>query len=152
MAWYIAGPLIGLIFLTITYLGKSFGVSSIFENLCEIDPKIGGIKQSFQKNQWRYLFIIGMMIGAAIISQIDPNLHPLFPAIINWSSLDQWQNWLILAGGGFLVGFGSRYAGGCTSGHAITGLSSLQIPSLVAVIGFFIGGLFIVHVIYPLIF
>jgi uncharacterized membrane protein YedE/YeeE len=50
------------------------------------------------------------------------------------------------------VGFGTRYAGGCTSGHAISGLSDLQIPSLVAVIGFFTGGLIMTHLLYPLIF
>jgi uncharacterized membrane protein YedE/YeeE len=54
--------------------------------------------------------------------------------------------------GGLLIGFGARYAGGCTSGHAISGLSNLQLPSLIAVIGFFIGGLFMVHVLFPLIF
>jgi uncharacterized membrane protein YedE/YeeE len=59
---------------------------------------------------------------------------------------------LILIVGGFLVGFGSRYAGGCTSGHAISGLSNLQIPSLIAVIGFFIGGLIMTHLILPFIF
>jgi hypothetical protein len=59
---------------------------------------------------------------------------------------------VILLIGGFLVGFGARYAGGCTSGHAISGLSNLQLPSLIAVIGFFIGGLFMVHFLYPLIF
>jgi uncharacterized membrane protein YedE/YeeE len=47
----------------------------------------------------------------------------------------------LLLVGGVLIGFGTRYAGGCTSGHAISGLSNLQIPSLKAVIGFFIGGL-----------
>jgi len=58
----------------------------------------------------------------------------------------------ILIFGGFLVGFGARYAGGCTSGHAISGLSDLQLPSLIAVIGFFAGGLFMIHVLFPLIF
>ena len=56
---------------------------------------------------------------------------------------------MVLAVGGFLVGFGTRYAGGCTSGHAISGLSNLQLPSLVAVIGFFIGGLVMTHLIFP---
>ena len=59
---------------------------------------------------------------------------------------------LLLVVGGFLVGFGARYAGGCTSGHAISGLSNLQLPSLIAVIGFFVGGLLMVHVLFPLIF
>ncbi|MBT8289645.1 MAG: YeeE/YedE family protein, partial [Muriicola sp.] len=72
--------------------------------------------------------------------------------LYDWSSALTLKGSLILIGGGILVGFGTRYAGGCTSGHAITGLSNLQWPSLVAVIGFFIGGLIMVHFLYPLIF
>ena len=72
--------------------------------------------------------------------------------IFNWSSLLTFQGFLVLVVGGFLVGFGTRWAGGCTSGHAITGLSNLQIPSLIAVIGFFIGGLIMTFLIYPFIF
>jgi uncharacterized membrane protein YedE/YeeE len=71
--------------------------------------------------------------------------------IFSWSSLGEPSGWILLVLGGFLVGFGSRYAGGCTSGHAISGLSNLQLPSLVAVIGFFIGGLFTTFVLLPLI-
>jgi uncharacterized membrane protein YedE/YeeE len=52
--------------------------------------------------------------------------------------------------GGFLVGFGARWAGGCTSGHAISGLAALQVPSLLAVVGFFVGGLVVTHLLYPL--
>jgi hypothetical protein len=62
------------------------------------------------------------------------------------------KGFMILAFGGLMVGFGSRYAGGCTSGHAISGLSDLQIPSLIAVIGFFAGGLIMTFLIMPLIF
>jgi uncharacterized membrane protein YedE/YeeE len=67
-------------------------------------------------------------------------------------ALFSFKNVLILAIGGLLVGFGARYAGGCTSGHAISGLSNLQFPSLIAVIGFFIGGLTMINFIFPLIF
>ena len=69
-----------------------------------------------------------------------------------WESVATLKGFLILAIGGLFIGFGSRYAGGCTSGHAISGLSSLQIPSLIAVIGFFIGGLLMTHILFPLIF
>jgi len=71
--------------------------------------------------------------------------------IFAWGNLLTWRGLLIMLGGGFLVGFGARYAGGCTSGHAITGLSDLQLASLIAVIGFFVGGLIITHLVYPLI-
>jgi len=62
------------------------------------------------------------------------------------------KGFLVLAFGGLMVGFGSRYAGGCTSGHAISGLSDLQIQSLIAVAGFFIGGLLMTYFVLPLIF
>ncbi len=58
---------------------------------------------------------------------------------------------IILILGGLLIGFGTRWAGGCTSGHAISGLSNLQLPSLIAVVGFFIGGLLMTFLILPLI-
>jgi uncharacterized membrane protein YedE/YeeE len=74
------------------------------------------------------------------------------PEIYNWDYVLSIKGLAILLVGGFLVGFGTRYAGGCTSGHGITGLSSLQLPSLIAVIGFFIGGLIMVHLLFPLIF
>jgi uncharacterized membrane protein YedE/YeeE len=71
---------------------------------------------------------------------------------LSWSGLLTLPGFLMIVGGGFLVGFGARYAGGCTSGHAISGLSNLQLPSLVAVIGFFAGGLIVTYVLLPLIF
>ena len=58
---------------------------------------------------------------------------------------------ILMVLGGFLIGFGTRWAGGCTSGHAISGLSNLQLPSLVAVVGFFIGGLLVTHILLPII-
>ncbi|MDZ4748431.1 MAG: YeeE/YedE thiosulfate transporter family protein, partial [Saprospiraceae bacterium] len=77
---------------------------------------------------------------------------PLVPAFLSWESLLTWQGLLMIAGGGFLVGFGARYAGGCTSGHAISGLSALQVPSLIAVVGFFMGGLAITYLVIPYLF
>ena len=72
--------------------------------------------------------------------------------IFSLESLLTIKGFAILLIAGVLVGFGSRYAGGCTSGHAIVGLSNLEIPSLIAVIGFFIGGLVVTWFVYPFIF
>ena len=72
--------------------------------------------------------------------------------IFSIESMLSFKGVLILFGGGLLVGFGARYAGGCTSGHAITGLSNLELPSLIAVMGFFIGGLIMTWLLIPLIF
>lgn len=77
---------------------------------------------------------------------------PLVPDFYSWEALFTWRGLLIICVGGFLVGFGARYAGGCTSGHAISGLSTLQIGSLIAVIGFFLGGLAVTYLVIPFIF
>ncbi|MBK7406600.1 MAG: YeeE/YedE family protein [Saprospirales bacterium] len=77
---------------------------------------------------------------------------PLVPPFYSWEALFTWRGLFIIAGGGLLVGFGARYAGGCTSGHAISGMSALQLGSLIAVVGFFLGGLTMTYFIFPLIF
>ncbi|NJN42562.1 MAG: YeeE/YedE family protein, partial [Flammeovirgaceae bacterium] len=69
--------------------------------------------------------------------------------LFNLEAMATLKGWILMVGGGFLIGFGSRYSGGCTSGHAISGLSNLQLPSLVAVIGFFIGGLLMTWIVLP---
>ena len=84
-------------------------------------------------------------MGIAAPTSLQPN------ELFSWEAVFSLKGFLILAFGGLMVGFGSRYAGGCTSGHAISGLSNLQLPSLIAVIGFFIGGLLMTHLIMPFI-
>ncbi len=176
--WYAAGPLIALTLMILLLLGKTFGMSSNLRTAC---AAMGAGKASdffkfdWKSQRWNLLVVLGAIIGGWIAATymststvaINPQtaaqlatdygitsagtayLPPEIFASVNLTSL---ENWLILIGGGFLVGFGARYAGGCTSGHAITGLSNLQLPSLVAVIGFFIGGLVMINWIYPLIF
>ncbi len=175
--WYTSGAVIAFIMLLLFYFGKTFGFSSNFRTLCAM---AGGGKQSalfdfnWRDQIWNLLFLAGSIIGgyissvflsgndAVAISEATINdlavlgigaPEGLQPAeLFSWNALLSVQGWIALVGGGFLVGFGSRYAGGCTSGHAITGLSTLQLPSFVAVIGFFIGGLFTTHVLFPIIF
>ncbi|NAS11120.1 YeeE/YedE family protein [Poritiphilus flavus] len=176
--WYISGPLIALVMLLLVYFGKTFGMSSNLRTLCSI---AGGGKYSeffrfdWKAQRWNLVVVIGALIGGYLASNFlsDHSVIDLNPAtvadlkalgfedagaalvpaeIYDWGELLTVKGLLILIGAGILVGFGTRYAGGCTSGHAITGLSNLQLPSLIAVIGFFIGGLLMVHVLYPLIF
>ena len=129
----------------------------------------------WKAQRWNLIVVLGAVIGGFIAHVLLSNptnidLNPstikelsnlgfenagmsLLPAeIYSWDAVFTLKGLSILIVGGFLVGFGTRYAGGCTSGHAITGLSSLQMPSLLAVIGFFIGGLIMVHFLFPLIF
>lgn len=175
--WYVAGPLIALIMIALLYVGRKFGVSSNFETLCTIGGA-GKVSEYFRfdwkKNSWSLIFIAGSVIGGFIGGNVLMPDQTVELAAGTASALEGfgfnnpgnaflpgeifafdhmgWQGWLLVILGGFLVGFGSRYAGGCTSGHAISGLSNLQLPSLIAVIGFFIGGLTVTWIILPLIF
>lgn len=176
--WYISGPLITAVMVFLVYFGKTFGMSSNLRTFCSI----GGagkyadfFRFDWKAQRWNLIVVLGAIIGGFIAVQFLSDgsaieLNPetisdlnqlgfqdvgsaLLPAeIYDWQNVLSFKGLLILIGAGFLVGFGTRYAGGCTSGHAITGLSNLQLPSLIAVIGFFIGGLIMTHFLLPLIF
>ncbi|WP_020532304.1 YeeE/YedE family protein [Flexithrix dorotheae] len=174
--WYVSGPLIALVMGTLLYFGKTFGVSSNLRTMCSImgaGKKVEFFNFNWKENIWNLLFIFGSVIGGFIghffLSTSEPvaistetvqdlaglgiaNSGTYVPTdLFSWSSLFTLKGAIMLIGGGFLIGFGTRYAGGCTSGHAITGLSNLQLPSLIAVVGFFIGGLLMTHILMPII-
>lgn len=139
--------------------------------------KVKYFEGDWQPNAWVIIFLLGTVGGAAIatiwmqspepvqISEAtradleDLGIHaPVTLAegrgyvpeeIFSFQSLLTLRGLILLVAGGFLIGFGTRWAGGCTSGHAISGLSNLQLPSLIAVIGFFIGGLLMTHLLLP---
>lgn len=176
--WYVTGPLIAGIMFILVYFGKTFGMSSNLKTLCTISgagKHSDFFKFDWKAQRWNLIVVLGAVIGGFIAhyflshptninlnSQTITDLaalgfndagKTLLPnEIYSWDAVFSLKGFLILIIGGFLVGFGTRYAGGCTSGHAITGLSSLQIPSLIAVIGFFIGGLIMIHIIFPILF
>jgi len=173
--WYVSGPLISVVMVTMLVIGKKFGVSSNLRTMCSI-AGAGKYAEFFRfewrKDIWNLVFILGVLIGGfisrqylttdlsiAISEQTIADLKALgmsnpgndyVPAeIFNWTTLFTLKGFLIIVVGGFLVGFGTRYGDGCTSGHGISGLSNLQLPSLIAVIGFFVGGLFVTFLILP---
>lgn len=176
--WYVAGPMIAFCMFLLLMVGKNFGMSSNLRTLCTICGA-GDISEFFnhdwKSQKWSLVVVLGAVIGGFIgahLLSIDTAVA-INPATIatlkslgfesagtaylptelyDVSALGSFKNMAVLAIGGFLVGFGARYAGGCTSGHAISGLSNLQLPSLIAVIGFFIGGLLMIHFMFPLIF
>lgn len=176
--WYIAGPMIAFIMFLLLMVGKNFGMSSNLRTMCTMcgaDKKADFFKFDWKSQKWNLVVVLGAIIGGFIGSYFLSTdtavaIHPetisdlkslgfesagtayLPTELFDTSALLNIKNVLILAIGGLLVGFGSRYAGGCTSGHAISGLSDLQLPSLIAVIGFFIGGLAMIHFIFPLLF
>lgn len=178
--WYVAGPLIGLTVPILLILGgKAFGVSGNFRHLCAAVPGLAGLKPSFLRYDWRkaglwnLTFVLGVALGGflavALVGMPDAGQHVseatradlralgirdfsgLVPAdLFSWGALSSPVGLVVLVLGGFLVGFGARWAGGCTSGHAISGLADGQLPSLVAVLGFFAGGLLVTFVFLPL--
>jgi uncharacterized membrane protein YedE/YeeE len=158
--WYVAGPAIGLFVPALLIIGNAlFGVSSSLRHTCAA---------VFPRN---LLFVLGILVGGFLASQYGGphnvaiseatktdlaklGIHDfsgLAPSeMFHWSALLSFRGFVLIVVGGFLVGFGTAYAGGCTSGHAISGLADLQLPSLIAVVGFFAGGLIATHFILPL--
>lgn len=176
--WYVAGPMISLTMILLLLAGRSLGFSGNFRTMCAI----GGAKRisdyfdiDWKAQTWNLLFLVGTVLGGFIAHEYmnaDNGINLASDTVARLESLgfDQpgatfqpqalfgdevWGNMsaiaLLLLGGG-LIGFGSRYADGCTSGHAISGMANLQLPSLITIIGFFIGGLTMVWFIFPLIF
>lgn len=174
--WYVSGLIIGLIMLCLIYFGKTFGMSSNLRSLCSIaglGKRVSFFDFDWKAQRWNLVVVLGAMLGGFVavhymsapsnvsinpqtiyqLSEIGidaPNGRLMPEALFGTEILQSPKIILILLVGGLLIGFGSRYAGGCTSGHAISGLSNLQIPSLKAVIGFFVGGLIMAHFLLPL--
>jgi uncharacterized membrane protein YedE/YeeE len=172
--WYIVGPLIGLFVPALLMLGnKKFGVSSNLRHICAACFPLNNpfFKYDWKKEAWNLFFAAGIILGGAVavqfLSVVQPmNLNPslmtelntygisnfnyLLPLkLFNWQALTTIKGILLIIVGGFLVGFGTRYAGGCTSGHSIMGLSNLQWPSLVATICFMAGGIVMANFVLP---
>lgn len=175
--WYVAGPLIGLMVPGLLLIGgKMFGISANLRTACAIvaPGKVEFFRFDWKRSGgWNLVFALGIMLGGFIAAVLLRDPHPiaisaatkadlaalgirdfsgLVPReIFSWASVLTLKGFVLLGLGGFLVGFGSAYAGGCTSGHAIMGLADLQLPSLVAVLGFFAGGLITTYFLLPLI-
>jgi uncharacterized membrane protein YedE/YeeE len=174
--WYIAGPLIGLMVPALLIFGnKSLGISSSLRHVCAacIPAGISFFNYDWKKEIWNLFFVFGIFLGgiitvyylknaAAVV--VNPSLMQelstygindysnLVPIeLFNFGALFTLRGFILMVFGGFLVGFGTRYAGGCTSGHAIMGLSNLQLPSLIATISFMVGGFIMANLILPLI-
>lgn len=174
--WSVAGFVIAVITIGLALAGKRFGVSSSYNAFCAATGawKLSDhFSFSWEKDGWRLVFIGGSILGGALAATY---LHSTAPEIADntvshlqelgisydaakdagqefipielfkWNTL---KGVLIAIIGGMLIGFGARWAGGCTSGHAITGMAQLQLPSLITVIGFFIGGLIMTHLLFP---
>jgi len=174
--WYVAGAVIGLIVPLLLIIGnKTFGLSSNLRHICAacFPANIKFFKYNWKNEIWNLFFVAGIIIGAFIATHYlaNPNsivineklkltlsnfgvtdFNHLMPAeLFSLNSLSSIRGFILMVVGGFLVGFGTRYANGCTSGHAIMGLSNLQWPSLVATICFMLGGFIMTNFILPFI-
>jgi len=172
--WYVAGPLIGLFVPALLITGnKVFGISSNLRHLCAaiVPGKVEYFHYDWKKTGlWNLVFLAGVLIGGFLafhsgaahdvaVSAATRNsllglgihdFHGVAPReLFTWRTLLTLRGFLSGVVGGFLVGFGTAYAGGCTSGHAISGLANFELPSLIAVIGFFAGGLAATYFILP---
>jgi len=176
--WYVTGPLIGLTMFILLLVGKNFGMSSNLRTLCTIcgaGKKSELFRFNWKEQRWNLIVVVGTIaggfIGAHLLSDgtaVDINPRTIAELkslgfqsagaaylpeeLFAPGALFHLKSLPLLVAGGFLIGFGARYAGGCTSGHAISGLSNLQFPSLLAVIGFFLGGMLMIYLLFPLIF
>ncbi|SIR01971.1 YeeE/YedE family protein [Pontibacter lucknowensis] len=175
--WYISGIVIAFIMVLLLFFGKSFGFSSNLRTICSAcgaGKRVKFFDFDWRSQTWNLLFLVGAIIGGFISAEFLSSGEPVQISqatiqdlqqlgisapdgmqpteIFSLSAAFTLKGFLILLLGGFAIGFGARYAGGCTSGHAISGISNLQLPSLIAVIGFFIGGLITTFVLLPLIF
>ena len=173
-AWYVAGALIGLTVPALLLLGnKHFGISSSLRHICAacIPANIPFFKYNWKNELWNLFFVAGVLLGSIFASQVltdpnpvvvsgkttqvlqelgiavDGNLMP--SSIFGFDNLFTAQGFVFFIIGGFMIGFGTRYAGGCTSGHSIMGLSNLQWPSLVATCCFMAGGFAMTHLFLP---
>ena len=175
--WYVAGPMIGLTVPILLLIGnKSFGISSSLRHICAacIPADLSFFKYDWKKEIWNLVFVLGVFFGGIIATNLleNPNdfvlseatiydlkalgiqdFAGLMPAdLFSINVLFSVKGLIFFVLGGFMVGFGTRWAGGCTSGHAIMGLSTLQVPSLIATCCFMIGGFTMTHLIMPYIF
>ncbi len=175
--WSVSGAAIALIVFLMTWMGRSFGVSSTFATACSavgMGKRVSFFDYDWKVDDWRIAFVIGGVLGGFIAGNFLQSPEPVDISMATVNHLEEMgiaypeadktgrgflptdifnfglKGMLLAIGGGFLIGFGARYGGGCTSGHAITGLSHLRVESLLTVIGFFIGGLIMTHFILPI--
>lgn len=172
--WYVSGALIGLTVPALLLLGnKHFGISSSLRHICAacVPAKIPFFQYDWKREVWNLFFVAGIIAGAALALTFLSNPEPvqisentvkdlaalgivadgkMMPqSIFSYENLFTLKGLVFFVIGGFMVGFGTRYAGGCTSGHSIMGLSTFQLSSLIATCCFMAGGFAMVHLIFP---
>ena len=174
LPWYVAGPLIGLMVPLLMVLGnRQLGISGSVQDFCAwcLRRQAGFFRWDGEKMAWRLWFSLGLILAGVFLSFVGSVRTPavsvdtvvaveglgtgevsgLYPTTLLGGGAAGWSWWQVVycVGAGVLVGFGTRYAGGCTSGHSIMGLAKLSPGSLVATVAFFVGGLVVTHLVFP---
>lgn len=169
--WWIGGPLIGLFVISLILIeGKQLGISSSYQYVCaKISPwKLDYFKDPV-KMAWQFWFVIGLMLGGFLLHLMIPpyQIEIAETSVKTLGSIGiseqvgfapaelyefTFKSIVILIAGGITIGFGARYANGCTAGHAIMGCAQLSPASIVSTICFFVGGLFATYFIVPYLF
>ena len=173
--WYVAGPIIGLFPALLLLLGnRPFGVSSALRHVCAATcpSTLEYFRYDWRRvGGWNLAFTLGILIGGILAGAVFANPDPvniasdtkatllslgvrdftgLMPSdVFNWANLATLRGLALMVGGGFVVGFGAAYGGGCTSGHGLSGIADLQVPSIIALMGFFAGGIAATFLLMP---
>jgi len=174
--WYVAGPLIGLCVPALLIVGnRPLGTTGALRAMCAatIPSRSAFFRYDWRADGgWSLALVFGILVGGFIAGIVIPTPPPEItaptrdaiaalglgpdlggmapPALFSWHALATLRGWVFIVGGGLLVGFGASYAGGCTSGHGVTGLADLQPASLIALMGIFAGGLLATFYLIPL--
>ena len=155
--WALAGGAIAAITLTLLYVSnRRLGISTGFEDVCSLVLDAPYFRRSavVDARGWRLPFLGGLVLGGVLSAVLSGGWAPtwdlgMFDTVIGGGPMVK-VAWMFV--GGLFIGFGTRLAGGCTSGHGIFGLSNLELPSLVSTVSFMAAGLVTTNLIYRVIF
>jgi uncharacterized membrane protein YedE/YeeE len=153
----VAGAAIAAVTLALLYLAnRRLGISTGFEDLCSLALPLPYFRRStlLAARGWRLPFVGGLVLGGVLSAALGGGWSPtwalgMFDTTIGWGPAGK-VAWMFV--GGLFIGFGTRLAGGCTSGHGIFGLSNFERPSLVSTLSFMLGGLVTTQLVYRLVF
>lgn len=157
---YVVGALIGLLNLAAMLLsGKTLGASTSFAKASGMIRRIFNRdkvdnNEYYQKTtptvDWGFMLVVGIVLGSLLSSLLSGDFRLEFVPVM-WAeeiSGSFFIRFLVALFGGIVLGIGSRWAGGCTSGHGISGTSQLSLISWAAAISFFVGGILSAYLIY----
>jgi uncharacterized membrane protein YedE/YeeE len=155
--WAMAGAGIAAVTIALLFIAnRRLGISTGFEDVCSLILRVPYFQRGsvLSGRAWRLPFVSGLLLGGVLSAVLGGGWSPtwalgMFDSHVGWGPAGKLA-WMF--GGGLFIGFGTRLAGGCTSGHGIFGLSNLELPSLVATLSFMGGGLVTTQILYRLVF